>query len=295
MKRVFKWIGIGLGSLVGLALLAVAILNVMSMVRQRRTYAVTIPPITIPTDSASLERGKHLVTTVSGCTGCHTADLGGEVMANSLLMGRLSSANLTRGQGGVGARYSDQDLVRAIRHGVRRDGRSVVFMPSESFQSYSDADLAAIIAYVRTFPQVNRTLPPIRIGPVIHVMHIMGFPLFPAELIDHAALTAKPVVVSPEPAITVEYGEYLVHSAGCRGCHGPELAGGGGPGPNLRTARVGAWAQPEFLRLLREGKRPDGTTLSEQMPWKTFGKMTDLELGAVWTYLHSLPRMEKKT
>ena len=82
------------------------------------------------------------------------ADLGGRVLGDNLLMGWLVATNLTRGQGGLGADYTDQDLVRAIRHGVGR-GKSLVFMPSESFQRYSDEDLAAIIAYLRTIPPVD--------------------------------------------------------------------------------------------------------------------------------------------
>ena len=96
-----------------------------------RTYRVDqVPLVTVRSDAGSIARGKYLVERVAVCADCHGADLGGKVVQNNFAMGTLASANLTRGQGGVGATYSDEDLVRAITHGVRRDGHSVIFMPS---------------------------------------------------------------------------------------------------------------------------------------------------------------------
>ena len=168
-----------------------------------------------------------------------------------------------------------------------RTGKSLIFMPSESFRGYSDEDLAAVIAYLHTIPPVDRTLPPTWIGPFARVLHIAGFPLLPAELVDHNATAAV-----PEPGVSVAYGDYLA-TITCKGCHGPALAGGDGPGPNITSGALRTWTEADFRRALREGKRSDGTVLSDEMPWKAFTHMTDDEIAALWKFERSLPPVER--
>lgn len=67
----------------------------------------------------------------------------------------LPAPNLTAGKGGIGATYTDADWERAIRHGIGGDNRVLAIMPSNYFSHYSDADLAAVIAYLKTFPPVD--------------------------------------------------------------------------------------------------------------------------------------------
>jgi len=115
------------------------------------------------------------------------------------------------------------------------------------------------------------------------------FPLAVAD-IDHNA--AHPAVSSAE---TPDYGAYIVELATCRDCHGPNLTGGDGAGgapagPNLSpTGEVGAWTKEQFLNTIRTGVNPAGHKLSDEMPWSVFKNMSDQDLGAVYTYLHSLP------
>ena len=289
MRRWVRRLGLALGGLVGLFLLLVVALCVISYVRQQRTYTLVIPRLAIPSDSATVERGRHLVTAVGFCTDCHATDLGGKVLVDRLLTGRLAAANLTSGTGGLGANYTDEDLVRAIRHGVGRNGKSLIFMPAEAFQHMSDADLAAMIAYLHTLPPVSRTLPRPRIGPLFRVFHILGFPLLPAERVDHHA-TAAPLA----PSVSIAYGAYLANVAACSGCHGPQLAGDGGPGPNITRGAIGAWTEADFRRALREGRRPDGSVLRAPMPWPNFSHMTADETAALWLYERSVPAVVPK-
>lgn len=289
MRRWVRRLGLAVGGLVGLFLLLVVAFCIISYVRQQRTYALVIPPLAIPSDSVMVQRGRHLVTAVGFCTDCHATDLGGKVMVDQLLTGRLGAANLTGGVGGLGATYTDEDLIRAIRHGVGRNGKSLIFMPAQAFQHMSDADLVAIIAYLRTLPHVNRTLPRSRIGPLLRVFHIFGFPLLPAEHVDHHA-TAAPLA----PSVSIAYGAYLANVAGCSACHGPQLAGDGGPGPNITRGAIGAWTEVDFRRALREGRRPDGTVLLPPMPWPIFSHMTDDETAALWLYVRSVPAVVPK-
>ena len=80
------------------------------------------------------------------------------------------------------------------------------------------------------------------------------------------------------------------------GCHGTGLSGGRVAGPpnlppasNLTPTGLGTWSQSDFFTAMREGKRPDGKVLDEFMPWKSFAKMTDSEITAIWLYLKSVP------
>lgn len=277
MKRWLKRLSMGLGLVVGLAVVALAVFTAISVTRQRKTYAIPVERIPIPTDSGAIDRGQHLVNAVSACTSCHGDDMGGGVVLDHPLLGRFVAANLTRLKG-----TRDQDLIHAIRHGVARDGRSLLFMPSDAFQSLSDAELAATIAYLRTLTPVDRALPPSWVGPLGRVLHVLGFPLLPAERIDH-----RNAGKAPQAGVTLEYGRHLATVSGCHGCHGPTLSGGNGPGPNL-VAAVATWSEADFRRALRQGTRPDGSKLADQMPWKSYAGMTDEELAALWLYVSSL-------
>jgi cytochrome c553 len=167
-------------------------------------------------------------------------------------------------------------------------------MPSNDYAAMSDADLQALLAYLRTLPPVDRTVPPTNVRALGRALYLAGkLPLFPAELMDHRA--ARP---APVPAgVTVEYGEYLATIGGCRGCHGPELAGGEAMGPagtpppaNLTAAgEVGTWSKDDFVHALRTGRRPNGTAINAFMPWALAGQMTDDEMSAVWMYIKSVP------
>jgi mono/diheme cytochrome c family protein len=215
---------------------------------------------------------------------CHAPDLGGQILIDDPMMGTLSGANITHGHGGLSTDYRDDDWVRAIRHGVGRDSLSLLFMPSSEFQSLTDDDLAAMVAYLRTASPVDRTLPPKRVGPLARVLHVVaGLPLLSAERVNHTA----PRTGAP-PDTGAAFGAYLVSAAGCRGCHGPSLAGGPA-GPDITPRRLEAWGHADFVRAIRQGQRPDGTLLSQEMPWRFYAGMTDRELSAIWAYLRTVP------
>ncbi len=259
-----------------------------------KTYTVTVPAVTIPTDAASIERGKYLAEKVSMCTECHAEDLGGKVMSDNFAFGRIASANLTKGRGGIGATYTDQDFVRTLTHGVKPDGHTVIFMPSQDYH-FSEADLGAIIAYVKSVPAVDREHPEKRFGPMARALSVFaGFPLTPASMIDHANVSfAKP----HDPNDPVSTGDYLVSTAGCRGCHGPDLIGGGGPPPgaaNITPVGIGGWTEQDFFTALREHKRPNGTKIDEAMPL-VFGQMKDEDLKKIFAYLKTVPAKGTKS
>jgi cytochrome c553 len=259
-----------------------------------KTYNVEVPEVIIPTDELSIARGKHLVERVSLCTECHDKDLGGKMVSDDFPFGRLAATNLTRGRGGIGNEYKDEDYVRALVHGVRRDRHSVLFMPSADYR-FTEPDLAAIIAYIRSVPPVAREYPQPSIGPMARALGIAGkFPLFVAELIDHQNVTFARQADVTNP---VAAGDYLISTAGCRGCHRPDFTGGAGPPPgasNLTPVGIGGWTETDFIRAIREHKRPNGTAVAEEMP-RIYGTMSDDDLRKIFAFLQTVPPKGEKT
>ena len=169
MRKILKWIGIVLGSLVGLILVAGVLLYFIGNARLNKKYDIPPSNLTLPTDAASIEFGKHRAETL--CQGCHGADLSGvEGWFNAPPIGNIDSANLTSGEGGVGKEFSTEDYVRAIRHGIDREGKPI-FMPAVVSTSHlSDEDLAAIIAYLKTIPPVDHTVKERHFTPLAKIM-----------------------------------------------------------------------------------------------------------------------------
>jgi len=290
MKRLLKWVGYVVGGLVVIIAAFVAVVYAITSSRMSHTYPTKVEAIAIPTDSASVARGHHLVLAVGKCVACHGDDLSGKYTSDNFVFGRLAAANLTRGKGGIGTTYSDADYVRSIRYGVRPTGKPVIFMPSESFTHFSDADLGAIIAYIRTVPPVDATFPPPRMGPISRILSLLvGFPLVPAMQIDRTA----PHPASVEAGVTKEYGKYLMQTGGCTSCHNPNLSGGakveGVQAANLTPTGIGKWSEADFTKALRMGVRPDGRILSAVMPWPYTKNLTDDEIRAMWMYMKTMP------
>jgi mono/diheme cytochrome c family protein len=277
--------------LVVLLVVAVGVVYALSSSRLGRKWNVAPKEITVPTDSASIARGQHLVEAVTGCVDCHGENLGGTAVPMGPL-GTFSASNLTSGKGGVQFASTGQWEL-AIRHGLRPDGSPLLMMPAEAYRYLSDADLGAILAYIRSVPPVDNELPPTEVGPIGRLVaarepgHIMA-----AAIVDHE--TVRPASVTP--GRTVEYGQYLAGIGGCTSCHGPDLKGGlqfGPPGtpPSADLSSTGkraGWTEAQFFETIRTGVRPDGSALNLFMPWKFYRHMTDEELGAIWDFLQTV-------
>jgi len=298
MKKVFKWIGIVLGALVGLILVTALALFLIGNARLNKTYDFPPSNLTIPTDAASIARGQHIAETL--CEGCHGADLSGinNWFAGGPL-GTIDSANLTSGNGGVGQTFTDEDFVGAIRHGIDSNGKAT-FMPAVVSTAYlSDEDLAAVIAYVKSVPPVDHVTYGKQFTPLAKILFAAGMlPAFPVEVVSH-----DPHVNAPTPGVTAEYGSYLVNTHDCHVCHGQNMNGGEFPDPTVKLitpnltqgGELKAWTETDFVNTIKTGVTPYGHQLSDNMPWKEFSHMTDDELKAIWAYLQSLPPMDQYT
>lgn len=293
-KKWIRWTLITVGTLVGVLVVAFVVLYARGTAKANQRYdiPVTVPPI--PNDAAAIARGEHIATSFGICARCHGDNFGGKNDFAIPGMLTIPTPNLTSGTGGIGTFYTDEDWVRAIRHGVGHDGRALFIMTSQAYHALSAEDLGALIAYLKGVPPVDSELPARSIETIGRLMMGAGMvPPFAVEQIDHTA----PPPAKSEPGVTVAYGEYLTRT--CTECHGAQLNGMpfGPPGeevpsPNLTPGGALAnWSEQDFFNTIRGGVNPSGKALSLDMPWVYYGQMTDEELQAVWIYLQSLPAL----
>jgi cytochrome c553 len=258
--------------------------------RFEKKYEVTVQPLTIPTDSASIALGKHIAA-IKGCTDCHGKDFGGNVVVDDPGLGLVAAPNITQGKGGITSRrgtFTDEDYVRAIRHGIGKDGKTLKLMPSYEYQPLSKKDLAALIAYIKTRPAVDKEMPAIALKPLAYVLTSFDkVPLVVAEKVNHTAPMEE--VVHPE--VTAAFGKYLAVS--CVGCHGENFRGGdaiipGSPSvPNITgNGSLSKWTEAQFIQTLRTGVTPEGKKLDPKyMPWPMAKEFTETEIKSLYLFL----------
>lgn len=279
---------LGRASLILAALILLAGVTVywLSERSLQRSWDVPLTAFALPGDAAAIAEGRRLAT-IRGCAnGCHgKPGIAGAVFDDDRWYGRLVAPNLSE----VVRRYSDAELERAIRHGIKRDGRAVQVMPSDMFARLDDADLGAIIAFLRAEPAVEHALPASTAGPLLRWQLVFGAPAatFASARIDHAA----PHPAKPDAAEPRAWGRYLAHST-CTECHGADLRGideGGFHTPPL--AAVAAYPPEDFRRLMRTGVALGGRTLNDLMTRvarERTSRFTDAEIDALHAYLGTL-------
>ena len=281
MKIVLKWLAIVLGALLLLAAVASAGVYVVSENAITKSYDRAGTAVPVPTDSASIAEGKRLAR-IRGCyQGCHGAKgLEGGVFFDEPGIAKITAPNLTR----LVRQYSNADLERAIRHGVRRNGRPVFAMPSAMFYHLSDRDLGAILAFIRSEPQVEGPDGEMVARPIGRIGIVAG--KYDPQVAQIDEREPRMVV---DPADSVSLGKYLVTTV-CTECHGPALRGEPGGPANLHVAMPN-YSGADFATLMKTGtgmgKRELG--LMTEVAKSRFAYFTDAEVRAVYAYLRSLP------
>jgi mono/diheme cytochrome c family protein len=257
----------------------------------------------------AVERGKYLVEGIVGCGNCHTPQGPNGPMPGKALAGGLEfehpgffkaySTNITPDpETGIG-KWTDAQLKIAIREGRRPDGTLIrPPMPFGLYRNMSDADLDAVVAYLRTVPAVKNTTPA--------SSYAIPLPSAYGPPID------KPIVAPPR-SDKVAYGAYLAGPLGhCLECHTPPAANGqaqyatllgaGGrqfPGPwGLSVAKnitsdpeegLGKWTDAEIERAIRKGVDRQGQPLKPPMGFAYYDTISAEDMAALIAYLRSLP------
>lgn len=254
------------------ALLAAGGAWLIGEMRLNQKVAVPNETFEVRTDIASIQHGQHLAGAIALCSQCHAMNMAGKVVVDQE-WGRIVAPNLTRG--GLGASLSDTDYVRAIRYGVAHSGHQLLIMPADDYNHMSDTDLASIVAYLRSVPPIQNTLPPSDVRALGRLLFATGqLDLVPAAHIDRTASRSPSEL--PTPSLTPAYGGYLSELAGCARCHKLGVPGG-------------SLSENDFVQLMRTGRRPDGRILDTSMPWPYYAQMSDLELRAIWAFFGSVP------
>lgn len=282
-------------------------------IKKDRTFEAPYPNIHAMSDSLVIQRGKDLVYGAAHCAHCHTPneDLAavdrGEIIALSgghifdIPPAKMYTPNITSDkETGIGS-WPDSVLARSLRYGVGYDGRALLeFMP---FQNLCDADLTAIISYLRTVEPVHKKVPASEwrlLGNILKALVIV--PVGPSGEIQKEVKKDS----------SIAYGKYLAESvANCRGCHterdmktgkyvGPFYGGGFrmpseiNPAftlvtPNITTdpstGRLANWTENDFIQRFRKGKMMHESI----MPWGPFLHFSDVELKALYRFLQTIP------
>jgi len=250
-----------------------------------------------------LARGTYLMDSIVACGNCHVQREKGRPLPDKGLSGgmvfdeqpfRAYASNITPDpQTGIG-KWTDAQLAKAIREGIRPDGTVIgPPMPTLFYRGMSDADLRSIVAYLRAQPPVKNAVPkseyriklPPNYGPAVQGVR------------------------TPGRRDEVRYGQYLAGPLGhCMECHTPWVKGhadmskvgaGGNPfrGPwgvavarNLTPHETGlkGWTDAEIERAIREGVRKDGTPLKPPMAYDWYRNISADDMQALIAYLRSL-------
>lgn len=283
--------------LAGLVIVAAGLAGAAQVLADRKAQRrIEVPgeAVALRSDAATLARGRYLFES-RGCMDCHGANGRGHVVINDANGLYVRAPNITPRPDGTVARYTAQDWVRTIRHGVKPDGRPVLIMPSEDYNRLTDVDLGALIAYVKQLPAGDGPPAELRLPLLVKALYAAGVVKDAAERIDHALPPSQPV---PE-GVNVAHGAYVANM--CIGCHGAGLSGGKIPGAppawpaaaNLTPGEGSAMARYEtaekFITMLRTGKRPDGSEVSKVMPFEALRLLSDTDAAALHLYLKSVP------
>ena len=258
-------------------------------------------------EDALVKRGEYLMNGPVACGNCHNS----RAEDMSFVPGRefaggfkivdpafeVYTANITQDiETGIGS-WSDQEIATAIREGKSREG-GIIFppMPVPTYNSMSDDDVKAIVAYLRTVKPVHNEVPESKWNIPLQAMP-------PAK--------GSP---APDKGNKVAYGGYIVTAlAHCFECHsGPDergvpdpvnrLGAGGflitlAPGITVMTANItsdpetgiGKWSDDDIKKAMTTGIRSDGRHLSPPMPFSFFKNMTEEDLDAVVAFLRTIP------
>lgn len=241
------------------------------------------PPEPVAFARLSPDPVKHgeRVSTLLGCSGCHGKDLTGNDWSDEL--GRLWTANLTVSAAG----HDDAQMKAMIVGGKMPDGTVLWNMPSHLFTQLADADLDAVIAYIRSRPKKGEAHPPPTFGPVLKAEMAKG-KYYSADVGVAREGRAWP----PDAGVEHRRARYIVRAT-CAECHNMDLRGGmpdlgGEARPDIRIAA--SYELADFTRLLRTGTAAGNRKLGlmGEVARGRYRHFTDSEISAIHAYLKAV-------
>ncbi|MBS7544651.1 c-type cytochrome [Ancylobacter oerskovii] len=260
--------------------------------------AMALAPTIIRADDVAVARGAYLVNAVAICGRCHTAPgpgnkpfAGGRMIETAAY--KVQGPNLTPDpETGIGS-WSDEQIGRAITHGLRPDGHQMsTAMPYPFYAVMTDADRNAVVAYLRTLaPASNATAAPVYAVPPTAAARVPG------------------VAAAIPPGSRAEQGWYLATLARCLSCHSspdahgePDLTVGTGRGgqsfegpwgvvvaPDITPRGLSGWSDDDIRRALVEGIAPGGRKLAAPMQAKAYAQLTSDDVSSIVAWLRTLP------
>lgn len=272
--------GVAIAGMLMLVCAAALVLAMRGYWKLNRGHSNPVPNVSVTLTPEQLARGEQFAGMM--CAGCHAADGALPLEGNDFLgedaplIGRFYAPNLTPTHLGE---WSDGEIIRAIREGIHRSGRSLLIMPSETFKNLSDNDVESVVAFLRSQPPVEPDTP----RPRLNVLGAIGAnfaPIFAAQPPVTGPVTA------PVPGATPEYGRYLA-SVTCALCHGEDLTGSVQfEVPSLIGAAF-SWTEDDFASFFETGVKPGGASVADTvMPWRQLGEFMGEEgLQAIILYL----------
>lgn len=316
MKKVFKWLGIIVLSIIVLVFLGIGyVLNFKP--------DIDAPDITVEVTPDKVARGKYLANSICVCMDCHstrdwslfaapiidgTFGAGGERFDRTMgFPGVFYSKNIT--PHGIG-NWTDGEVYRAITSGIDKNGDPLFpVMPFHNYGHMATEDVHAIIAYLRSLPSVESDVPAKELDP-------------PLNIILRLTPEAPQPESIPEKTDQVAYGKYLTNAAACIECHSPadekgmikrDSAFAGGrlfsmPFGELRSSNItphntglGMWNADMFVAKFKQYQ--DSTYQSPKldmmngdfnsiMPWMMYSTMTEEDLRAIYAYLQTVTPIE---
>ena len=255
---------------------------------------------------SQVERGAYLAR-AGDCVSCHTAQDGAPFAGGLRLdtpFGYMLSPNITPDPAtGIG-RWTEAEFTRALRHGVNRDGKDMYpTMPFDFYTRVTDADVAALYAYLKTIKPVRNTV----------VVNHLDFPFsLRFSMIGWRELYFRPGVYQPDASRSASWnrGAYLVEGLGhCSDCHSPRnLLGGIEKNKDFSGAVIdgwfaldlssdistglGSWTVDQIASYLKTGAVKGRTTALGPMAEvvrNSTSHLTDADRRAMGEYLKSLP------
>ena len=278
------WVRIIGGIPAGLLTLAAGAALTMALIGYARINATQPNQVRQFVVASTPQQIAHGEKFARACAGCHSPNNQLPLTGNNFMpgapFGTFYAQNLTQAHF---KDWSDGEIIRAIREGVGRNGRSLMIMPSNAFHAMSDEDVQALVAYLRSQPADAPTTPP-------NNFNAFGAIMF--GLLNNVQTVQPPitsVIAAPPAGPTAEYGLYLTRVGGCMDCHGQNLAGSKTPdsgaiAPSL-VAVAKSWSEADFIKTLRTGVTPEGKALSKDMPWKEYEKLSDDDFRAIFAHL----------